>query len=156
MAGTTWTGKVENATFNADSAYWKRADERSAKLNTAKVNVKKSGSYNVVGINAKKVPDMREAIRKYVDAVEKHLNGVNELTKASSAYQSVEVQKAVQAYVKKMKEYCIGLTSQLLAFSDKIGDVLKTWEKRSTQMAADVGKTNTNFASTGKYTETIQ
>lgn len=110
-------------------------------------------SYSVVGIDASQVDTMRSAIRDYITAIQTHLDGIDPLTNANNAYKSEEVQQAVQEYVQKVKDYCKNLTSQLLAFSDKLGDVKKAWDTATAEMASTVSGAGGAFDAASAYTE---
>lgn len=108
-------------------------------------------SYSVVGINATQVDIMRGAIRDYVSRIQGHLNQIRADATANNAYKSEEVQQAVETYVQKVKDYCMNLASQLLAFSDKLADVRKAWEAATANMASQVGSASGSFDAGTRY-----
>lgn len=155
MAANTWETSSVASTFDADTNAYKRTGSREGTLNLNKSKIKKK-SYKIVGMNANKVPEMRTAIRTYVNNVESHLQGIDALASANNAFQGAEAQAAVRTYISKVKDYCIGLTSQLLAFSDKIKDVENAWQKQTAAAAQTITSTGSAFANnTGKYTEKL-
>lgn len=93
--------------------------------------------YSVVGINAAKVPDMREAIRTAVSNLQGHIDGIEEHTNSSMAFKSEEVKSAVENYVLSVKEYCKALISDLLAFSDKLETVHQAWLSSTSKYASE-------------------
>lgn len=111
------------------------------------------GGYSVVGINATKVEEMRNAIREYVRAIQAHLDGIDPTTNANGAFKGEEIQNAVRSYVERLKQYSKDLTSQLLAFSDKLKDVADAWEAYNKSMAENVTSTSSSFGNNGAYTE---
>lgn len=93
--------------------------------------------YSVVGINAAKVPEMREAIRTAVSNLQGHIDGIEEHTNSSMAFKSDEVKTAVENYVLSVKEYCKALISDLLAFSDKLETVHQAWLSSTSKYASE-------------------
>lgn len=93
--------------------------------------------YSVVGINAAKIPDMREAIRTAVSNLQGHIDGIEAHTSSSMAFRSEDVKTAVENYVVSVKEYCKALISDLLAFSDKLQTVHDAWIGSTSTYAAD-------------------
>lgn len=112
-------------------------------------------SYDVVGISADKIPEMRDAIRAEVQGIHTYLDGITVDTDADGAYKSEEVQRAVQAYIAKVKEYSKALTSDLLAFSDKLQDVYDAWKLSTDTFATDsIDPSTSQFDSvTDQYVE---
>ena len=93
--------------------------------------------YSVVGINAAKVPEMREVIRTAVSNLQGHIDGIEEHTNSSMAFKSEEVKAAVENYVLSVKEYCKALISDLLAFSDKLETVHQAWLSSTSKYASE-------------------
>lgn len=77
---------------------------------------------SVIGINANEIPNMRNAIREYVTALETHLEKVKTDADTSGAFRG-EYADAVKIYVAAIAEACKCVTSQLLAFSDQLKEV---------------------------------
>lgn len=115
----------------------------------------KESTYSVVGINVNEVDNMREAIRVYVQAIKDHLNGIEPLATADNAFKSEEVQKAVQDYITKVKEYCMNLVSQLLAFSDKLADVKNAWQANMDALAGNTSSSASSLDQGTAYQETL-
>ena len=116
---------------------------------------------SVVGINVAYVDQMRNAIRNYVKKIESHLEGIEPLANADNAFRNDEMQRAVQGYIDAVRTYCVNLTSQLLAFSDKLGDVKLHYKSTMESLANDINKkTNGNSEALEprgfQYQETIQ
>jgi len=114
--------------------------------------------YNLVGIKATEVENMRESIRQYVANVQKVMDqalstNAEELNKA---VRGGEVEKAVNEYVDKVKAYCQNVISGLLVFSDKLADVGNAWVAATQNMAGDVRSTTGAFAEGSQYTESVQ
>ena len=110
---------------------------------------------SIVGMAMDKVPACRDSIRTYVQNLEDHLNTIDATASADEAYKGEEVKAAVKAYVEKVKEYCINLTSQLNAFSDKLQSALNAWETGTQNIADTVSGSAGSYATGAKYTETL-
>ena len=80
------------------------------------------GKYNLVGINANQIDDMRFAIRVYVENIETHLNQVLDFASDTYAFKG-QYAEAIKEYVQAVCDVVKSLTSQLLAFSDKLVEV---------------------------------
>lgn len=115
-----------------------------------------ASGYDIVGIDANKVDSMRESIRTYVKNIETYLDGVDPLADANGAFKGEEVQEAVRKYISTCKEYCKNLTSNLLAFSDQIGDVKNQWQIAMGKMSESINTGSQSYGSNDHYTETIQ
>ena len=151
-----WMNGVSESTFNAKSFSDSQISNREGTREASNVGGGWFGNgraYSVVGIDANRIDGMRSAIRDYVQAIEGHLDGIEPLANANNAYKSEEVQRAVQEYVQKVKDYCKNLTSQLLAFSDKLGDVKSSWERATSEMSSTIGGASCSFDAGTKYTE---
>lgn len=151
-----WMNGVSESTFNAKSFSDSQISDREGTREASNVGGGWFGNgraYSVVGIDANRIDGMRSAIRDYVQAIEGHLDGIEPLANANNAYKSEEVQRAVQEYVQKVKDYCKNLTSQLLAFSDKLGDVKSSWERATSEMSSTIGGASGSFDAGTKYTE---
>lgn len=92
----------------------------------------------VVGINVNEITNMRNAIRDYVSAIEDHLNNVKINADTTQAFKG-EYATAVQEYVSAICEACKCVTSELLAFSDKLVDVQEAYQTRDTELKSSIG-----------------
>lgn len=108
--------------------------------------------YSVVGINVSHIPVMRDKIGTYVKDIQDYLDQIDPLAEASKAFKSETVQEAVQKYITKVKDYCVNLTSQLLAFSDKLADVRDAYEQSMGNLADDINSQNSAFSEGTRYT----
>ena len=151
---TGWTA----STFDANSYTTNQTSQREGSRTGLNVDGAKRGLFgeSVVGINVGKVDTMREAIRNYVDAIRQHLDGIEPLADANNAFRSEEVQKSVQNYINTVKTYCMNFTSQLLAFSDKLGDVKKAYQQNMQSLSSSINSTTSAFDAGTQYKETIQ
>ena len=98
--------------------------------------------YSVVGMKISEIPNMRNAIRQYVENINNYLESIDEIGKVGSAFKSKEIQNAIKDYVLTLKTYCINLISQLLAFSDKLADVANAWIIASSNIAGVVNSSS--------------
>ena len=116
------------------------------------------GGFSIVGIDANRVPEMREQIRNSVNAIQTHLDGIEAQTNSSNAFRSEEVKQAVENYVNSVKDYCKALISDLLAFSDKLQEVREAWERSTQNFASDsINASNESLAGAATYyKETMQ
>ncbi len=113
------------------------------------------GGLDVVGINAAKVPTMREAIRTSVSNLQAKIGEIDANADASGAYKSEEIQQAVVSYVESVKSYCSALISDLLAFSDKLADVENAWKTSSANFAGNISSSTSGLSDNSTvYTET--
>lgn len=132
-AGTIYTGVVDNGFFGAGKK-----------------------EYSVVGLNVAAIDGMREAIRNYVNEIKNHLDGIDPLANSSNAFRSDEVEQAIRVYISKVKDYCLNLTSQLLAFSDKLADVKSAYFGSMSSIASNINQQTTSFSEGTAYTESMQ
>ncbi len=115
-------------------------------------------TYSVVGINAAKVPEMREQIRTSVTNIQNHLDSIEAAAESNEAYKSAngEIRDAVVQYVESVKTYCKALVSNLLAFSDKLAEVEQAWQSSTSAMAGSVSSSTSGLSDNSTfYTETM-
>lgn len=110
--------------------------------------------YNLVGINANQIDDMRFAIRVYVENIETHLNQVLDFASDTYAFKG-QYAEAIKEYVQAVCDVVKSLTSQLLAFSDKLVEVKAAYEEKDMNLARSINAQTTNTQSgVGRYEET--
>lgn len=112
--------------------------------------------YSIVGLQVGEIPNMRSAINTYVDGIETFLSNISPDIEANAAFRSDDVQTAVKKYLETVKTYCINLTSQLRAFSDKLADVKATYEANMATLSGAIDSNRTAFDAGTKYKETLQ
>lgn len=162
-----WESEFTSSKFDEKSATTNMISGRSGTRDSAgdTLSFSKSGgnifgfgatTYSVVGLNVGSIDPMREQIRTYCGDIEKHINQIDPKADADMAFKSDLVQAAVSDYVEKVKTYCINLTSQLLAFSDKLADVKAVWEAGASNISDSVKNSNAAFDAGSKYTESMQ
>lgn len=117
-----------------------------------------SKGLSLVGLSAARIEIVRATIREQVSQIETQLNNMNSEAETTGAFKSHDghVEDAVRQAVDNVKQYVINLTSGLLAFSDKLADVKKTWEAQTETMAGNIN-TATGASDAGtRYTESQQ
>ena len=137
----SWTNNVAQSTFNATGTVSNvtgyRANERTA--STASFN---GSGYSVVGIDATKISQAMTAIETYVNNIETTINEINEKANSKQAFVGEGIETAVKNYIYSIKQYARDLTSQLLAFNDKLSDVSVAWTKAVNAQAETISKSN--------------
>lgn len=114
--------------------------------------------FSLVGLSAAKIETVRATIREQVSQIETQLNNMNSEAETLRAFKSHDghVEDAVRQAIDNVKQYVVNLTSGLLAFSDKLADVKKTWEAQTETMAGNIN-TATGASDAGtRYTESQQ
>lgn len=112
--------------------------------------------YDVVGIKAKEIPEIQSEIRKYVDKVQSTLDQClnANATELNKAIRGSVLEESVNDYIRKVKLYCQNVTSDLLAFSDKLADVGNAWIAATNKMASSISSGTKNYAAGSAYKET--
>ena len=115
----------------------------------------KKGDYNVVGLNVTKVSsEMIPAIENWVKSMENKLNQIDETReKQNIAFKDENVQRAVFDFVVNVKEYCINLTSDLLAFADKLKSVEKTYKTNLSKLSQGIDELAKKNSVGDRYTQ---
>ncbi len=160
-----WEATTQSSTFDAQAAARTAMDTRGSTRSASNAGggggffsglFGGGNSFSIVGIDANRVPEMREQIRTSVQAIQAHLDGIEAQTNSASAFRSEDIKGAIEKYVDSVKEYSKALISDLLAFSDKLQEVREAWEQSTQSFASDsvnasVGGMND---ATSFYTET--
>lgn len=109
--------------------------------------------YDIVGIKASEIDNMTASIKKYVDNVQNTLSSCLETNdqKLNEAIRGSQLEAAVNAYINKVKLYCQNITSDLLAFSDKLIDVGNQWIEHTKSMAASIDAGTSSYAAGTAY-----
>lgn len=138
-----WSTETQTSSFTTNQ-YVDNAISKRQRTASAGENVR--SSYDVVGINAAEVPNMKTAIADYVNRIKSYLEKINEDAEAAKAFKGDEIAASVRKYIASEKEYCTDLVSNLLAFSDRLQDVYDAWNKAASNMSSGI---NTAAASLG-------
>ncbi len=108
---------------------------------------------DVVGINVDEIDNMRQAIRDYVNALEKHLQQVKTDADNTNAMRG-DYATEVRGFIEAVCETCEEVISYLLAFSDKLVEVKEAYAKKDETMASDIRTQAGDLRSSQeKYTE---
>ena len=150
-----WEATTQATAIDTSAATVATTSAREATRSASSVG---GGGFSIVGIDANRVPEMREQIRNSVNAIQTHLDGIEAQTNSSNAFRSEEVKQAVENYVNSVKDYCKALISDLLAFSDKLQEVREAWERSTQNFASDsINASNESLAGAATYyKETMQ
>ncbi len=107
----------------------------------------------VVGMNVNEIPNMRAAIRDYINQLEEHLNQVRTNADTTQAFKG-EYATAIQEYVSAICEACKCVTSSLLAFSDKLVAVQEAYQARDAELKSAIGSSASDVQSSfSRYQE---
>ena len=159
-----WEATTQTSSFDAQAAAHTAMDSRNSTRSASNASsgggffsgLFGGGGFSIVGIDANRVPEMREQIRSSIQSIQAHLDGIESQTNSANAFRSEEIKVAVEKYVDSVKEYSKALISDLLAFSDKLQEVREAWEQSTQSFASDsINSSVTGMAdATTFYTET--
>lgn len=111
------------------------------------------GGYDLVGINATKVDGMQQAIRTYVDNINAKIDEL-ENCDPSKAFKGSAIVASQKAYIEAVKEAAHALTSRLLMFNTKLGEIKAAYIAKDSANATTVDSNATTMRSTyTTYTE---
>lgn len=100
----------------------------------------------VVGMNVNEIPNMRNAIKYYVEQLEKHLEQVRIGADTTQAFKG-EYATAIKEYVSAICEACGCVISNLLAFSDKLLAVQEAYQVRDAELKSAIGSSASDVQS---------
>ena len=148
-----WETSVSASSFDAKSFANKAMEQRdAARSKASQWTIGGVGNMNVVGINASKVPEMREQIRTSVSNLQSKIDAIGTDLSSDKAYRSSVIKPEVDAYIEAVKTYCKALISDLLAFSDKLKDVQDAWEASTSAIASEsINSSTTNMSGYSTY-----
>lgn len=139
---------INSATSQARSTFSDLAGNGSAGV------IESFGKYNIVGINANSIDDMRFAIRVYVENLEEHLNSVKQEAMDTSAFKGQYANSIVE-YVDAVCDVVKSLTSQLLAFSDKLVEIKEKYQEQDINLTKSINSAASNtLTGVNRYEET--
>lgn len=108
---------------------------------------------DVVGINEAEIPNMKQAIREYVNNLQTHLNEVKANADTTQAFKG-EYSAAVTQFVEAVCTACECVISNLLQFNERLEEVYQAYLTKDTTMASDIkGQAGELESSFQKYTE---
>ena len=126
-----WSTNASESNFQIGERVQEAIDNRgrdAVDASQGSISTNQYGNDDIVGINAKKIPNIQANLRLYIREVEKVYNQLPENINTHYAIADAEVNKAINAYFAKVREYMKNLTSQLNAFNDKLDSVREQWE----------------------------
>ena len=83
----------------------------------------------VVGINVNQIEPMKQAIRDYVKAIEDELAKLENYD-PEVAFKGTGIVPALKEYIVSIEKTCQAITSNLLAFNDKLTEVQKAYQAK--------------------------
>ena len=116
-------------------------------------NASDGNAFSLVGLNAGKIPEMRDAIHAWVTNIQSHVESFKTDVTRDEAIKSAEVSMAVEEYLKNVKTYCMNLCTYLLAFSDKLKDVYNAYEENMKTLAGAVNEQGAGNATGEEYVD---
>ena len=131
---------INNANNNARNIFSELVTSSSSSV------IDTMGKYSILGINANAIDDMRFAIRVYVENVEEHLNFVRQDAMDTQAFKGQYAQSIIE-YVNAVCDVVRSLTSQLLAFSDKLVEIKEIYQEKDITLTQSIGSVATNVSS---------
>lgn len=135
---------INSANSQARNAFSDLASRSSSSI------VDTMGKYNVLGINANSIDDMRFAIRVYVENIETHLNSVKQEAMDTQAFKG-QYAIAITEYVNAVCDVVRSLTTQLLAFSDKLVEIKNIYLEKDIALTKSIGNVASNVSSGVNY-----
>lgn len=139
---------VNSATSQAKNVFSDLAGSCSAGV------IDTMGKYSLLGINANSIDDMRFAIRIYVENLEAHLNSVKQEAMDTAAFRGQYANSIIE-YVEAVCDVVKSLTSQLLAFSDKLVDIKEKYQEQDINLTRSISSVASNTSSgVNRYEET--
>lgn len=142
---SNWTQESKRVSFSAGETVSEFASKRDAQRSGG---ASASSDVSVVGINVYEIPNMKSAIKTYVEGVQEHLSSINTSVDTGMAMKGTGVEEAVFLYIESVSNYCQSLVSQLLAFSDKLSLIQEAWEESDINMASKINATSDEVNST--------
>ncbi|MEF2663956.1 MAG: hypothetical protein U0M92_06585 [Bacilli bacterium] len=145
---------TKTSSFDQNAAFDKTYGERSAQRGNGGNEF--SGGELVIGLNAKEIPNIKQAITSMCDSITAELNKIQSDTDSEVAFKGESIKAALQTYITNVTEYCNNLTSTMKAFNDKLTDVRNQWEAATSSMGEKISGNAGQFATGTQYTETLQ
>lgn len=153
---------AKTSTFDQSVAFNKMRDERDAQRDKSNTWAPSKGGFlgfgasDVVGLNAKEIPNMQQAITTMCESIKKEIDKIQVDLDSTTAYKGEGIKAALQTYLTNVAAYCSNLTSNLKAFNDKLTDVKNQWDAATASMGEKISGNAGQFATGSTYTETLQ
>lgn len=96
------------------------------------------GSYALVGINTKLIPDMKKAIDTYVKEMNVELKTIKAAIDPTIAFKGTSIEPAIQDYINSVFNYVVSICRKLLAFDAKLDEIAKAWESSDMNISSKV------------------
>lgn len=101
---------------------------------------------DVIGIDAKEIPNMKSAVQTYVTTIQDKLNEIDTTVATDIAFKGTYAD-AVTSFTKSIKTACLALTSQMLSFNEELDKVQATFEAKDTTMSSTISGTAADVSS---------
>ena len=150
--------ETQASTFDVNKAYNDMYNERVSSRDENRIASPSKGLFgdDVIGLNARKIPEMKAAITDMCNAIGAKLGEMETDIDSFNAYKGEGIDAELKSYLGKVAAYCNNLTSTLKAFNDKLTDVETQWKNATTSMGQQIGSTGGSFATGTQYTESLQ
>lgn len=155
---STWNmgagSSVSGATGSLSGEVNKFKDNFSSlsKRTISEVEVYFHNGATIIGINVNQIPQMKQAVRSYVDGLQKQLDKLNAID-PKTAFKG-EISTAIVEFIDAVKQACQAVVSNMLAFNDQLTKVQAAYENRDSEMKSRI-KADTEAARSSftNYTE---
>lgn len=134
-----WNSATVAVAFNAQDKISELMDNRDSIRGDETAN-STSSEYSLVGFNTAKIDEVKQVITTEINNLTNVIDGINELAKAEGAFKSDsdQLELAIQAYIKNVKNYIILLINRLNAFNTRLGGVQQAWKQSVQKMASAI------------------
>lgn len=151
--------ETKTSTFDQNRAFNEMYSNRTDQRDSSKIDGPDGGDMGglkVIGIDASKIGNMKEAIRVMCDTITRKINELETEVDSNQAYKAPGLDTALKLYLENVARYCNNLTSSLKAFNDKLSDVQDQWAALTSSAKDKVDSNAGQFASGSQYTEQRQ
>lgn len=107
-------------------------------------------SKSVLGINANKIPTMKETISNYILGINNVLDDLQSISNKNSF--TGEYAECVDNYVLTVNKVCKYFTNNLLKFADKLDQIKLAYEQKDLQMSEEIINGTNNLETTNSNT----
>lgn len=141
----TWGSDIRKAGNLLEAAWTNNVRGAGDAFSSIKRKISEVGSYfknggtNVVGINVGEIPNMKKAISDYCTDINDAIDKLKDYDPAV-AFKGEAIVPALQDYMAAVKEACLAIVSNLMAFSDQLTEVQNAWADKDTTNADTISK----------------
>ena len=149
MSWITEVQKVANTgVTNFGNSVRKIRDQFSSFVGNNKANISSimSSGYTVVGINVDQIPQMKNAIRTYIDNIRTKLDELQNYD-PTVAFKGTETVGALKGYIEGVKEVSEALISNLLVFCDQLTEVETAYKNKDATNASVINSSTSSVSS---------